>query len=250
MMVHAVASILIGHPERGLKDLASPAIGNGYDLQLWKALAFARQGKWADAREKFKNAEFSIAALPLEMQRIVTADAMRAVARGEGLCRGLAAPQRTRSGRRAEGDETRDRGLARAVGRGARPRQGCTRRLQICRELVRPACGRRRQAARGPAAPQARRNRPGRGVARTRDTVRGLARRRDRGEDAGRDVADLRRHRTLQRIARRDQGRDTAAAEFRADPAEPGWRIRAVCAALSQLQRRGHEADRCARHVL
>jgi hypothetical protein len=78
VMVHAVTGILIGHPDRGLKDLANPVIGNGYDSQLWKALAFARQGKWADAREKFKNAEFSIAALPLEMQRIVTADAMRA----------------------------------------------------------------------------------------------------------------------------------------------------------------------------
>src|SRR6478609_8702323 len=78
VMVHAVASILIGHPDRGLKDLANPVIGNGYDSQLWKALAFARQGKWADAREKFKNAEFSVATLPLEMQRIVTADAMRA----------------------------------------------------------------------------------------------------------------------------------------------------------------------------
>ena len=78
LMVRAVASILIGHPERALKDLASPAIGNGYDSQLWKGFAFARQEKWADAREKFKNAEFSIAALPLELQRIVTTDAMRA----------------------------------------------------------------------------------------------------------------------------------------------------------------------------
>jgi hypothetical protein len=78
LMVHAVASILIGHPEHALKDLANPAVGNGYDSQLWKGFAFARQGKWADAREKFKNAEFSIAALPLELQRIVTADAMRA----------------------------------------------------------------------------------------------------------------------------------------------------------------------------
>jgi hypothetical protein len=78
MMVRAVSSILIGRPERGLKDLANPAIGNGYDSQLWQALAFARQGKWADAREKFKNAEFSIATLPLDMQRIVTSEAMRA----------------------------------------------------------------------------------------------------------------------------------------------------------------------------
>src|SRR6266850_292888 len=78
LMVHAVASILIGHPERALKDLASPAIGNGYDSQLWKGFAFARQEKWADAREKFKNSEFSIAALPPELQRIVTTDAMRA----------------------------------------------------------------------------------------------------------------------------------------------------------------------------
>jgi hypothetical protein len=78
MMVRAVSGILIGRPERGLKDLANPAIGNGYDSQLWQALAFVRQGRWADAREKFKNAEFSIAALPLEMQRILTAESMRA----------------------------------------------------------------------------------------------------------------------------------------------------------------------------
>ena len=78
VMVHAVASILCDRPDLALKDLASPAIGNNYDSQLWKALAFARQGKWAAAREKFKNVEFAIASLPLELQRIVTADAMRA----------------------------------------------------------------------------------------------------------------------------------------------------------------------------
>jgi tetratricopeptide (TPR) repeat protein len=78
VMVHAVASILCERPDLALKDLASPAVGNNYDSQLWKALAFARQGKWAAAREKFKNVEFAIASLPLELQRIVTADAMRA----------------------------------------------------------------------------------------------------------------------------------------------------------------------------
>jgi tetratricopeptide (TPR) repeat protein len=78
LMVHAVASILMGHPEQALKDFSSPAVGNNYDSQLWKGLAYAREGKWADAREKFKNVEFAIASLPLELQRIVTMDAMRA----------------------------------------------------------------------------------------------------------------------------------------------------------------------------
>ena len=78
VMVHAVASVLCDRPDLALKDLASPAIGNNYDSQLWKAVAFARHGKWVDAREKFKNAEFSIASLPLELQRIVTMDAMLA----------------------------------------------------------------------------------------------------------------------------------------------------------------------------
>ncbi len=77
-MVHAIASILINRPEVALKDLANPAIGNNYDSQLWQGLAYARQAKWADAREKFKNVEFAIASLPLDLQRVVTADAMHA----------------------------------------------------------------------------------------------------------------------------------------------------------------------------
>jgi chemotaxis protein histidine kinase CheA len=78
LMVHAVASILIGRPGRGLKELANPAIGSNYDSQMWQALALGRQSKWAEAREKFKNVEFAIASLPIDLQRIVTMDAMRA----------------------------------------------------------------------------------------------------------------------------------------------------------------------------
>ena len=78
LMVRAVASILIGRPEQALKDLANPVIGANYDSQLWKALAYARQGKWAEAREKFKNVEFAITSLPIELQRIVISEAMRA----------------------------------------------------------------------------------------------------------------------------------------------------------------------------
>jgi tetratricopeptide (TPR) repeat protein len=78
LTVHSVASALMGRPEQALKDLANPAIGTNYDSQLWKALACARLGKWAEAREKFKNVEFTITSLPIELQRIVIMDAMRA----------------------------------------------------------------------------------------------------------------------------------------------------------------------------
>ncbi len=78
LIAHSVASTLMGRPEQGLKDLANPAVGTNYDSQLWKALACARQGKWAEAREKFKNVEVAITALPVELQRIVVAEAMRA----------------------------------------------------------------------------------------------------------------------------------------------------------------------------
>src|ERR1700735_3887639 len=60
LIVHSVASALMGRPELALTDLANPAIGANYDSQLWKALASGRQGKWAEAREKFKNVEFAI----------------------------------------------------------------------------------------------------------------------------------------------------------------------------------------------
>jgi tetratricopeptide (TPR) repeat protein len=78
LVVHSVASTLMGRPERGLKDLANAAIGTNYDSQLWKAVANARLGKWAEAREKFKSVEFAITSLPIELQRIVIVDAMRA----------------------------------------------------------------------------------------------------------------------------------------------------------------------------
>jgi tetratricopeptide (TPR) repeat protein len=78
LMLRAVVHIIVGRPTAGLHDLANPVIGTNYDSQLWRALANARQGKWAEAREKFKNVEFAIASLPPELQRIVLMDAMRA----------------------------------------------------------------------------------------------------------------------------------------------------------------------------
>ena len=78
LMVHAIACLLINRVDLAIKDLANPNIGSNYDSQLWLALAYARQEKWTQAREKFKNVEFAIASLPLELQRVVIAAAMRA----------------------------------------------------------------------------------------------------------------------------------------------------------------------------
>jgi tetratricopeptide (TPR) repeat protein len=78
LMAHAIASILMGRPDPALKELANPVIGGSDDVQLWKALAYARQEKWAQAREKFKNVEAAVTSLPVELQRMAVAQAMRA----------------------------------------------------------------------------------------------------------------------------------------------------------------------------
>ena len=77
LVLHAVASTLIGHPDQSLKDLANPVIAGNYDAQLWTALALARQQKWAEAREKFKNSEFAVTALPFDLQRVAILGALR-----------------------------------------------------------------------------------------------------------------------------------------------------------------------------
>ena len=78
LVARALANILTGRPERALKDLASPAIGANYDSQLWRAMVSVRQGKWADAREKFKSSEFAVTSLPIDLQRIVITEALHA----------------------------------------------------------------------------------------------------------------------------------------------------------------------------
>jgi hypothetical protein len=78
LALRGVANILALRPAQGLHDLASPALGGGRDFELWQALALAEQGKWVEAREKFKNAEFTVTALPVELQRVVLTGAMRA----------------------------------------------------------------------------------------------------------------------------------------------------------------------------
>jgi hypothetical protein len=91
LIVHSVASILIGRPEQGLKDLANPAIGTNYDSQLWKALAFRASGQMGGcAREiQERRIRHHLAAAGAAAHRDYGCDA--GLARGQGLFRSRAA---------------------------------------------------------------------------------------------------------------------------------------------------------------
>jgi hypothetical protein len=78
LIVHAVASAMMGRPAQTLKDIANPVLGPGYDAELWKAIAYAKQEKWVEARERFKNAELTMASLPPDLQRAALLLALRA----------------------------------------------------------------------------------------------------------------------------------------------------------------------------
>ena len=68
---------MMNRPDDALKDLSDPAVGDQHDAPLWRALAYARQGKWGQARDGFKRSEASVATLPVELQRVALKDEMR-----------------------------------------------------------------------------------------------------------------------------------------------------------------------------
>ncbi|MBI2715287.1 MAG: tetratricopeptide repeat protein [Rhizobiales bacterium] len=76
-VLKAVANVLLNRPEEALKDLSNPAIGNQQDAPIWRAIAYARQGKWPEARDAFKNVDAAMGALPLELQRTAMQEALR-----------------------------------------------------------------------------------------------------------------------------------------------------------------------------
>ncbi len=73
----AVADVMLDRPEDALKELAKPQVGDQQDAPIWRAIAYARQGRWADARDIFKTVAASIGALPIELQRMAMKEALR-----------------------------------------------------------------------------------------------------------------------------------------------------------------------------
>ncbi len=78
LVLRAIANIMLGRSEEALKDLSNPLVGNQHDAPLWRAMAQARQGKYADAREGFKNVAVAMATLPIELQQLTLKEAARA----------------------------------------------------------------------------------------------------------------------------------------------------------------------------
>jgi hypothetical protein len=69
---------MMNRPQAALKDLSDSAVGDQHDAPLWRAMAYARQGRWGEARAGFKNAGSAIATLPIELQLIALRDELRA----------------------------------------------------------------------------------------------------------------------------------------------------------------------------
>jgi hypothetical protein len=78
VVLRAIAEIMLNRPQAALKDLADPAVGDQHDAPLWRAMAYARQGRWGEARAGFKNAGGAIATLPIELQLVALKDELRA----------------------------------------------------------------------------------------------------------------------------------------------------------------------------
>jgi tetratricopeptide (TPR) repeat protein len=77
-VLKAVANVMLNRPGEALKALSNPQVGNQLDAPLWRALAYARQGKWAEAHDRFKNTAEALGALPIELQRMALRTALRA----------------------------------------------------------------------------------------------------------------------------------------------------------------------------
>jgi len=77
VVLKSVVNLMLDRSDEALKDLAAPSVGNQHDAPVWRALAYARQGKWAEAREGFKDIDATVVTLPIELQRVTLMDALR-----------------------------------------------------------------------------------------------------------------------------------------------------------------------------
>jgi tetratricopeptide (TPR) repeat protein len=76
-VLKAVADVMLDRPDDALKELSKPQVGNQQDAPIWRAIALARQGRWAEARDIFRTVSAAVGALPIELQRMAMKEALR-----------------------------------------------------------------------------------------------------------------------------------------------------------------------------
>jgi tetratricopeptide (TPR) repeat protein len=76
-VLRSIANLMLDRPEEALKELSSSQTAEQQDAPVWRAIAYAKQGRWADAYAAFKAADNAVRALPVEMQRIAMRAEMR-----------------------------------------------------------------------------------------------------------------------------------------------------------------------------
>jgi hypothetical protein len=77
-LLHALAEIDLARPDDALRDLAKPSLAAVAEAALLRASALVQMTRYADAREQFGAGAAGLIALPIELQRAVLIDGLRA----------------------------------------------------------------------------------------------------------------------------------------------------------------------------
>ncbi|WP_237718370.1 tetratricopeptide repeat protein [Rhodovulum sp. PH10] len=77
-LMRAFAELMMNRLPESQKDLSEPIVQRHQDTDIWRGLVLAKQSDWAGANDKFRNVEAAIASLPIQLQRLVLMEAVRA----------------------------------------------------------------------------------------------------------------------------------------------------------------------------
>lgn len=77
-ILRSISALELQRPSEALKELSAPQIGKQQNAAIWRSVALVRQGKWAAARDGFKQLDTALATLPVELQRVALIAALRA----------------------------------------------------------------------------------------------------------------------------------------------------------------------------
>ncbi|HEY4141646.1 MAG TPA: tetratricopeptide repeat protein, partial [Pseudolabrys sp.] len=76
-ILRSIANVMLDRPEEALKELTAPGVGDQQEAPVWRAIAYAREGKWDEARKGFKDGDGTLSALPVQLQRLAISQALR-----------------------------------------------------------------------------------------------------------------------------------------------------------------------------